>query len=57
MTISPERPSWAVECSPGPDYPSGDVPLYDLLPIIAAREAAAAECRARVRALLQAWPT
>lgn len=47
----------SVECWEGPAYPKRDVELLELLAIVAAREAAAADCRARVRALLQAWPT
>lgn len=54
---TPIPPNLSAECWEGPAYPEGDAPLLDLLAIVAAREAAAAECRAQVRALLKAWPT
>ncbi len=41
----------------GPAYPPGDVSLERLLGIVAARELQAAQCRAQVRGLLQAWPS
>lgn len=43
-------------CSPGPALPEGDVRLSVLLPIMAEREAAARECRARTQGLRAAWP-
>lgn len=43
-------------CPRGPALPDADVPLADLLRIIAAREAAARECAARVHGLRGAWP-
>lgn len=52
----PPPPSLAAECSAGPDYPAGDTTLGELLEIMAQREAAAADCRARHRALVRAWP-
>lgn len=39
------------EAEAGPDYPDGDTTVGDLLPLIAARESAAAVCRARHRGL------
>jgi hypothetical protein len=38
-------------CAAGPDYPPGPARLGDVLEVVAAREAAAADCRARHRAL------
>ena len=38
-------------CVAGPDYPPGPARLGDVLEVVAAREAAAADCRARHRAL------
>lgn len=38
-------------CTAGPDYPPGAARLGDVLEVVAAREAAAADCRARHRAL------
>ena len=35
----------------GPDYPAGDLPLGEVLEIVASREHAAAECRAKHRGL------
>ncbi len=52
----PPPPALAAECLPGPGYPGGDVPLADLLDIVAQRERAAADCRARHRGLVEAWP-
>lgn len=52
----PPPPDLAAECSLGPDWPAGDVRLGELLDVMAAREGAAAECRARHRGLVRAWP-
>lgn len=56
--VVPEPPpaSLAADCSAGPAYPAGDVLLADLLDLVAQRERAAADCRARHRALVDAWP-
>lgn len=54
--IDPPPPALAAPCVAGPAYPAGDVPLGDLVDIVAAREAAAADCRARHAALVSAWP-
>jgi hypothetical protein len=53
-----DPPPWnlALPCSEGPVYPAGDVPLGQLLDLIATRESAAAECRAKHAALVKAWP-
>jgi hypothetical protein len=52
----PPPPSLAAECWAGPEYPAGDVPLLELLQVVAEREVAAAECRARHKGLVDAWP-
>ena len=39
------------ECPTGPSYPEGDARVGQVLEIVAARESAAAECRARHRGL------
>lgn len=53
----PEIPAaLAAECVAGPAYPAGDVPLAELLEVMEARERAAADCRARHRGLVGAWP-
>lgn len=52
----PPPPSLSAPCQSGPVIPATDTSLADLLQLIAGREAAAAECRARHRALVQAWP-
>ncbi|MGL4648134.1 MAG: Rz1-like lysis system protein LysC [Caldilineaceae bacterium] len=49
-------PALVAPCWPGPQYPPGDVPLAELLEVVARREAAAADCRARHAALARAWP-
>ena len=55
--IEPPAAALAAPCWPGPEYPEGvDVPLGQLLEIVAQREIAAAECRARQAALVRAWP-
>lgn len=43
-------------CDPGPALPAGDVSVAALLEIMAQREAAARECRARAAGLRAAWP-
>lgn len=43
-------------CYPGPALPAGDVTVAALLEILAQREAAARECRARAEGLRAAWP-
>lgn len=48
---SPPPPALAAECMAGPDYPAGDLPLGEVLEIVASREHAAAECRAKHRGL------
>lgn len=53
---APPPQALAAECSAGPGWPSGDVPLGDLLDVVAQRERAAADCRARHRGLVDAWP-
>ncbi len=52
----PPPPALAAPCAPGPDYPPGNPRLAHLLDVVAQREAAAADCRARHRALVLAWP-
>ena len=54
--IDPPPPELAAPCEPGPAYPAGDVSLGELLDLVAQREAAAADCRARHRELVAAWP-
>lgn len=57
LVLPPPPPaSLAAECEAGPPYPAGDVPLVELLAVMAAREEAAADCRARHRATVEAWP-
>lgn len=53
MQCSPEPPpaSLTAPVDAGPEYPDADVPLRELLGIVAARESAAAVCRARHRGL------
>lgn len=55
----PEPPpaALAAPCQPGPDYPrAASAPLREVLDVVAARETAAADCRARHAALVSAWP-
>lgn len=47
----PAPAALTAECQPGPAYPEGDARLAAVLEIVAAREVAAAECRARHRGL------
>lgn len=54
--IDPPPPALAAACVAGPAYPAGDMLLGELVEVVAAREAAAADCRARHAALLSAWP-
>jgi hypothetical protein len=54
--IDPPPPDLAIRCEAGPDYPAGGARLADVLDIVGKREAAAADCRARHRALVAAWP-
>lgn len=55
--IDPPPASLAAPCSAGPAYGEGDgITLGELLQIVAQREAAAAECRARLDRLVRAWP-
>lgn len=54
--IEPPPPDLAVRCEAGPDYPAAGARLADVLDIVGKREAAAADCRARHRALVSAWP-
>jgi hypothetical protein len=47
----------AAPCAAGPEFPkAASAPLKDVLEIAEAREAAAADCRARHAALVSAWP-
>ena len=55
-TIDPPPADLAIRCEAGPDYPAGGARLADVLDIVGKREAAAADCRARHRALVAAWP-
>lgn len=48
--------SLAAPCDAGPAYPAGPTPLGEVVDVIAGREAAAADCRARHAALVKAWP-
>lgn len=54
--IDPPPAGLAAACWAGPAYPAGAVPLGELLEVIEARERAAADCRARHRGLVEAWP-
>ena len=54
--IDPPPADLAVRCEAGPDYPAAGARLADVLDIVGRREAAAADCRARHRALVAAWP-
>ena len=55
--IDPPPPAVAAPCVAGPDYPqAASAPLRTVLEVVAAREAAAADCRARHAALVSAWP-
>lgn len=58
VVTAPDAPpaNLAAPCWAGPDYPAGDVPLGELLDLVAQREAAAADCRGRHAGLLAAWP-
>lgn len=55
-SIDPPPADLAIACQAGPDYPAGGARLADVLDIVGKREAAAADCRARHRALVAAWP-
>ena len=55
--IDPPPANLAAECWAGPQWPAGDSTVGQVLEIVAQREAAAAECRARHRALVKAWPS
>ncbi len=55
--IDPPLPGLALPCAAGPAYPqAASAPLREVLTVIEAREAAAADCRARHSALVSAWP-
>lgn len=54
--IDPPPASLAAPCWPGPPWPVGDATLGELLDIAIAREAAAAECRAKHARVVGAWP-
>lgn len=54
--IDPPPAALAAPCQAGPDYPAGALPLGELVDIVAAREAVAADCRARHGALVASWP-
>ena len=47
----PAPAALTAECPAGPAYPEGDARVGQVLEIVAAREVAAAECRARHRGL------
>ncbi len=55
-SIDPPPADLAIRCEAGPDYPAAGARLADVLDIVGKREAAAADCRARHRALVAAWP-
>lgn len=55
-TTQPIPASLDRPCFPGPALPAGDVTAAELLEIMAQREAAARECRARAEGLRAAWP-
>lgn len=48
---SPPPAELAADCTAGPDYPAGDMPLADLLDTVQAREKAATDCRLKHRGL------
>lgn len=55
--LDPPPAALAAPCEAGPDYPRGaSAPLRQVLDVVAAREAAAADCRARHAGLVAAWP-
>lgn len=55
--VEPPPAALATLCSAGPEYPqAASAPLRQVLDVIAARETAAADCRARHAALVSAWP-
>lgn len=54
--VQPAPAALAAACVAGPAYPAASAPLGEVLDIVAAREAAAADCRARHAALVSAWP-
>lgn len=55
--IEPPPSALSAPCVAGPDYPqAASVPLAHLVDLTAARETAAADCRARHGALVSAWP-
>jgi hypothetical protein len=57
LVVPPKIPeALAADCDAGPRYPAGDMPLGELLAVMVSRELAAADCRARHRALVKAWP-
>lgn len=54
--IDPPPAALAAPCAAGPAYPAASAPLREVLDVVAAREGAAADCRARHAALVSAWP-
>jgi hypothetical protein len=55
--VNPPPAALAAPCVAGPAYPQATgAPLREVLDVVAAREAAAADCRARHAALVSAWP-
>lgn len=55
--VEPPPAGLSAPCSAGPAYPqAASAPLSAVLDVVAAREAAAADCRARHAALVSAWP-
>ena len=56
VAIDPPPAALSAPCAAGPAYPAASAPLGQVLDIVAARETAAADCRARHAALVNAWP-
>ena len=54
--VDPPPAALSAPCVAGPDYPAGALPLGELMDIVAARETAAADCRARHSGLVASWP-
>jgi hypothetical protein len=48
---NPAPTSLTAECQAGPAYPKTDAPLGEVLEVVAGREKAAADCRARHKGL------
>jgi hypothetical protein len=56
MAVPAIPPNLASPCDEGPEIEAVDLTLAKALEIWRQREAAAADCRARHRALVAAWP-